>query len=93
MTFRGEPSPPHIDDVSRAGGFQTRSSAIRLIGEPSFVERHPASTPATAKEARPDAALMRRNGTPAMAEVAVTGPMVRAMLAAIRRLRAPPLCT
>jgi len=25
-------------------------------------------------------------------EVAVTGPMVRAILAAIRRLRAPPLC-
>jgi hypothetical protein len=28
-----------------------------------------------------------------LAEVAVTGPMVRAILAAIRRLRAPPLCT
>ena len=27
-----------------------------------------------------------------LAEVAVTGPMVRAILAAIRRLRAPPLC-
>jgi hypothetical protein len=28
-----------------------------------------------------------------LAEVAVTGPMVRAILAAIRRLRAPPTCT
>ena len=28
-----------------------------------------------------------------LAEVAVTGPMVRAILAAIRRLRAPPSCT
>jgi len=28
-----------------------------------------------------------------LAEVAVTGPMVRAVLAAIHRLRAPPLCT
>jgi len=28
-----------------------------------------------------------------LAEVAVTSPMVRAILAAIRRLRAPPLCT
>ena len=28
-----------------------------------------------------------------LAEVAVIGPMVRAILAAIRRLRAPPLCT
>ena len=28
-----------------------------------------------------------------LAEVAVTGPMVRAILAAIRRLRAPSLCT
>ncbi|TVS18755.1 MAG: hypothetical protein EA417_02390 [Gammaproteobacteria bacterium] len=27
-----------------------------------------------------------------LAEVAVTGPMVRAILTAIRRLRAPPLC-
>jgi len=27
-----------------------------------------------------------------LAEVAVTGPMVRAILAAIRRLRAPPSC-
>ena len=27
-----------------------------------------------------------------LAEVAVTGPMVRAIIAAIRRLRAPPLC-
>jgi regulation of enolase protein 1 (concanavalin A-like superfamily) len=27
-----------------------------------------------------------------LAEVAVTGPMVRAILAAIRRLREPPLC-
>ena len=27
-----------------------------------------------------------------LAEVAVTGPMVRAILAAIRRLRAPPQC-
>jgi hypothetical protein len=27
-----------------------------------------------------------------MAEVAVTGPVVRAILAAIRRLRAPPSC-
>lgn len=27
-----------------------------------------------------------------LAEVAVTGPMVRAILAAIHRLRAPPLC-
>jgi hypothetical protein len=27
-----------------------------------------------------------------LAEVAVTGPMVRAILVAIRRLRAPPLC-
>jgi hypothetical protein len=27
-----------------------------------------------------------------LAEVAVTGPMVRTVLAAIRRLRAPPLC-
>lgn len=27
-----------------------------------------------------------------LAEVAVTGPMVRAILAAIRRLQAPPLC-
>ena len=27
-----------------------------------------------------------------LAEVAVTGPMVRAILAANRRLRAPPLC-
>ena len=27
-----------------------------------------------------------------LAEVAVTGPMVLAILAAIRRLRAPPLC-
>jgi hypothetical protein len=27
-----------------------------------------------------------------LAEVAVTGPMVRAILAAIRQLRAPPLC-
>tara|TARA_R110002074_G_scaffold289985_1_gene461790 strand:+ start:2520 stop:2795 length:276 start_codon:yes stop_codon:yes gene_type:complete len=27
-----------------------------------------------------------------LAEVAVTGPMVRAILAAISRLRAPPLC-
>ncbi|MDN8949382.1 transposase, partial [Staphylococcus aureus] len=27
-----------------------------------------------------------------LAEVAVTGTMVRAILAAIRRLRAPPLC-
>ena len=27
-----------------------------------------------------------------LAEVAVTGPMVRAILAALRRLRAPPLC-
>ena len=27
-----------------------------------------------------------------LAEVAVTGPMVRAILAAIQRLRAPPLC-
>jgi len=27
-----------------------------------------------------------------LAEAAVTGPMVRAILAAIRRLRAPPLC-
>jgi hypothetical protein len=27
-----------------------------------------------------------------LAEVAVTGPMARAILAAIRRLRAPPLC-
>jgi len=27
-----------------------------------------------------------------LAEVAVTGPMVRTILAAIRRLRAPPLC-
>jgi regulation of enolase protein 1 (concanavalin A-like superfamily) len=30
--------------------------------------------------------------TSQQAEVAVTGPMVRAILAAIRRLRAPPLC-
>ena len=28
-----------------------------------------------------------------LAKVAVTGPMVRAILAAIRRLRAPPSCT
>jgi hypothetical protein len=28
-----------------------------------------------------------------LAEVAVTGPMVRAIPAAIRRLRTPPLCT
>ena len=28
-----------------------------------------------------------------LAEVAVTGPMVRAVLAAIRRLRTPPSCT
>ena len=27
-----------------------------------------------------------------LAEVAITGPMVRAILAAIRQLRAPPLC-
>jgi hypothetical protein len=27
-----------------------------------------------------------------LAEVAVTGPMVRAILSAIRRLRAPPIC-
>lgn len=27
-----------------------------------------------------------------LAEVAVTGPMVRAVLASIHRLRAPPLC-
>ena len=27
-----------------------------------------------------------------LVEVAITGPMVRAILAAIRRLRAPPLC-
>ena len=27
-----------------------------------------------------------------LAEVAITGPMVRAILAAIRRLRAPPSC-
>jgi len=27
-----------------------------------------------------------------LADVAVTGPMVRSILAAIRRLRAPPLC-
>jgi len=30
--------------------------------------------------------------TDPLAEVAVTGPMVRAILAAIRRLRAPPSC-
>ena len=28
-----------------------------------------------------------------LAEVVVTGPMVRAILAAVRQLRAPPLCT
>ena len=30
--------------------------------------------------------------TSQLAEVAVTGPMVRAVLAAVRRLRAPPSC-
>ncbi len=41
-----------------------------------------------------DACDMRHAGaiTYQLAEVAVTGAMVRAILAAIRRLRAPPLC-
>ena len=36
--------------------------------------------------------LFRQSVFGRLAEVAVTGPMVRAILAAIRRLRAPPLC-
>jgi hypothetical protein len=40
-----------------------------------------------ARVVRPDRAIAFQ-----LAEVAVTGPMVRTILAAIRRLRAPPSC-
>jgi len=40
----------------------------------------------------PEATGNARAITFQLAEVAVTGPMVRAILAAVRRLRAPPPC-
>jgi hypothetical protein len=60
---------------------------MRPVGRPSLTSLQLKLIKIGARVVRPARAI-----TFQLAEVAVTGPMVRAILAAIRRLRAPPLC-